>query len=259
MSKHENEYYRPMADWNDSSTRSWDSIADDWVRHADTNDYRNDLLMPFMLELLGDVRGISILDLGCGEGGYSRELAKRGAKIVGVDGSSRLVARARERAPDIDYVVANANGLQPIQSESFEIVMASMSLMDVEDYEGAIDEAWRVLRAGGRLFMSITHPCFSPPVSGWIKSETGELKFFAVDRYMEHAEWDDFIADSFARSVVRRHKPLQDFIGPLLRRGFLLRAFHEPGASEEQSRASPRLERLNRIPYFLFMTWERPR
>ena len=248
-----------MAESDDSSTRSWDAIADDWVRHADTNDYRNDLLMPLMLELLGDVRGISILDLGCGEGGYSRELARRGAKVVGVDGSSRLVTRARERAPDIEYIIANANALATIKSESFDIVMASMSLMDVEDYEGAIDEAWRVLVPSGRLFMSITHPCFSPPVSGWIKSETGELKFFAIDRYMEHAEWDDFIADSFARPVVRRHKPLQDFIGPLLRRGFLLRVFQEPVASAKQIRTSPRLERLNRIPYFLFMTWEKSR
>jgi hypothetical protein len=57
MSKHESEYYRSMADWDDSSTRSWNAIADDWVRHADKNDYCNDLLMPSMLELLGDVRG----------------------------------------------------------------------------------------------------------------------------------------------------------------------------------------------------------
>jgi ubiquinone/menaquinone biosynthesis C-methylase UbiE len=246
-----------MTDRDDTSTRSWDAIADDWVRHADTNDYRNDLLMPFMQDLLGNVRGVSILDLGCGEGGYSRELAARGAKVVGVDGSSRLIEVARERAPEIQYSVANANALETLESESFQIVMAAMSLMDVEDYEGAIDEVWRVLRPGGRLFMSITHPCFSPPVSGWIKSESGELKFFAVDRYMEKAEWDDFIASSFERPVVRRHKPLQDFISPLLRRGFILRSFHEPGASEKQFRASPRLERLNRIPYFLFMTWQK--
>lgn len=244
---------------DDSSTRSWDSIADDWVRHADTNDYRNDFLMPFMLQLLGDVRSINILDLGCGEGGYSRELARRGAKVIGVDGSARLIARARERAPEIEYIVANANALEPIGFEAFDIVMASMSLMDVEDYEGAIAEIRRVLVPGGELFMSITHPCFSPPVSGWIKSESGELQHFAVDRYMEDAEWGDYITDAFASPVIRRHKPLHHFIEPLLRGGFLLRAFHEPGASEEQVRASPRLARLNRIPYFLFMTWEKPR
>jgi ubiquinone/menaquinone biosynthesis C-methylase UbiE len=246
-----------MAEWDDSSTRSWDAIADDWVRHADQNDYRNDLLMPLTLELLGEVRDVTILDLGCGEGGYSRELAARGAKVIGVDGSSRLVAVARERAPDIQYIAANANALQPIASDSFEIVLAAMSLMDVEDYEGAIDEVWRVLRPDGRIFMSITHPCFSAPVSGWIKSETGELQFFGVDRYMQQTEWEDFIATPFHRPVIRRHKPLQDFIGPLLRRGFVLRSFHEPGASAEQSRKSPRLERLNRIPYFLFMSWQK--
>ncbi len=246
-----------MAEWDDSSTRSWDAIADDWVQHADQNDYRNDLLMPLMVELLGEVRGVTILDLGCGEGGYSRELAARGAKVVGVDGSSRLVAVARERAPEIQYIAANANALESIDSDSFEIVMASMSLMDVEDYDGALNEVWRVLRPDGRLFMSITHPCFSAPVSGWIKSENGALRFFGVDRYMERAEWEDFIAEPFQRPVVRRHRPLQDFIGPLLRRGFLLRSFHEPGASAEQVLTSPRLERLNRIPYFLFMTWQK--
>ncbi|HMC23475.1 MAG TPA: class I SAM-dependent methyltransferase, partial [Thermoanaerobaculia bacterium] len=61
----------------DSSTRSWEKVADDWVRHADANDYRNLFLLPLMLEMLGDVKGRAVLDVGCGEGGYSRELARR--------------------------------------------------------------------------------------------------------------------------------------------------------------------------------------
>jgi len=242
---------------DDSSTRSWNAIADDWIRHADQNDYRNDLLMPRMLELLGDVRGTSILDLGCGEGGYSRELARRGAKVVGVDGSARLIEVARRRAPEIEFIVANANALDPIASQSFDTVVAAMSLMDVEDYDGAIGEIERVLRSGGRLFMSITHPCFSMRTSGWMKSEKGELQVFAIDHYMKRETWEDFITESFREPVIRRHKPLQDFIAPLLQRRFDLREFHEPGVTPEQIRKSPRLERVNRIPYFLFMVWEK--
>src|SRR5213083_3509867 len=102
-----------MAD--DSSTRSWDDIADDWVSHADTNDYRNHYLMPRMLAMLGDVAGKTILDLGCGEGGYARELARRGARVTGVDGSERLIEVARERARhdglEIPFVHANASAL----------------------------------------------------------------------------------------------------------------------------------------------------
>src|SRR5438094_148859 len=96
---------------DDTSTRSWEGIADDWVAHADTNDYRNHYLMPRMLAMLGDVSGKNILDLGCGEGGYARELARRGANVTAVDGSARLIEIARQRASaegvDIRFVHAN--------------------------------------------------------------------------------------------------------------------------------------------------------
>src|SRR5689334_9149478 len=108
----------PMPLRDDSSTRSWDAIADDWVAHADTNDYRNHYLMPRMLAMLGDVAGLRVLDLGCGDGGYARELARRGAAVVGVDGSPRLIeiARGRTRAAalDVRFLVANANALDEL-------------------------------------------------------------------------------------------------------------------------------------------------
>jgi 2-polyprenyl-3-methyl-5-hydroxy-6-metoxy-1,4-benzoquinol methylase len=94
-----------VAAHDDSSTRSWDSIADDWVAHADANDYRNHYLMPRMLAVRGD--------LGCGEGGYARELRRRGTEVTGVDGSERLIEIARERAAneklEIPFHVLNAN------------------------------------------------------------------------------------------------------------------------------------------------------
>ncbi|HEX9406551.1 MAG TPA: class I SAM-dependent methyltransferase, partial [Thermoanaerobaculia bacterium] len=169
---------------DDSSIRSWNAVADDWIAHADTNDYRNFFLLPLMLRMLGDVAGRTILDLGCGEGGYSRELARRGARVTGVDGSERLVTVARERAHservDVQYVCANASALQDIGNESFDFVVAAMSLMDVEDYPAAVREAYRILVAGGELLMSITHPCFTAPVSQWVRGPSGELQFFAV-------------------------------------------------------------------------------
>ncbi len=186
-----------MPKLEDSSTRAWDAVAKDWVRHADENDYRNLILMPFTLEMLGDVRNARILDLGCGEGGYSRELAARGAKVVGVDGSAELIATATQRSAEVGYriefVCANVSDLQPLASNNFDIVLASMVLMDVEDYGRAIDEVWRVLAPDGQLLMSITHPCFSTPDSGWVRSEPGGKKHFAVDRYFERCAWEDFI------------------------------------------------------------------
>ena len=245
----------------DSSTRSWDKIADDWIMHADKNDYRNYYLMPRMLAMLGSVAGKKILDLGCGEGGYARELAHRGADVAGVDGSARLVRAATERARsepmNIEFVHANASALLGFESGSFDLVVAAMSLMDVEDYGGAIQETSRVLRTGGELIMSITHPCFSAPVSEWVRGDDGELRMFAVDRYFDRVAWETMITPEFRSSVLRRHRPLEDYMRPPIKHGFLLREFNEPSVTAEELQHSHRFRKLARIPYFLFMRWQK--
>lgn len=250
----------PLQD--DTSTRSWQSIADEWAAHADTNDYRNHFLMPNMLAMVGDVAGLDLLDLGCGEGGYSRELARRGARVVGIDASARLIEVARARAASenvtVDLICANANRLDGIADASFDRVLASMSLMDMEDYQGAIREIARVLRPGGELLMSITHPCFQARVSRWIKDERGQPMFFAVDRYFDRIAWEEHMAVEFSRPVLRRHRPLEDYMAAPLAAGLTLREFREPVPTDEDLTKSTRFWKLKRIPYFLFMRWHKP-
>jgi ubiquinone/menaquinone biosynthesis C-methylase UbiE len=251
-----------MEDDDDSSTRSWDRVADDWIAHADTNDYRNHFLLPRMLALLGDVRGRTIVDLGCGEGGYAREFARRGAHVVGVDGSARLIAAARARAGEaglsnLRFIRANAAALREVATSSIDTVVAAMSLMDVEDYDAAIAEAHRVLVAGGSLVMSITHPCFSAPVSAWVRDEADRLQHFAVDRYLDRIAWDSFITTAFRAPVVRRHRPLEDYLRAPIATGFTLREFLEPATTEQEQAKSRRFAKLSRIPYFIFMRWQK--
>jgi len=251
-----------MADSDDSSTRSWDAVADDWVAHADANDYRLQYLMPRMLALLGDVRGRTILDLGCGEGGYARELARRGARVTAVDGSPRLIEIARSRAAAdrlaVAHICANANALDGTDDGAFDIVMAAMSLMDVEDYAGSIREARRVLAPGGELVMSILHPCYSAPVSAWERDAAGGLLHFKVDRYFDRVAWEERITPHFTRPVIRRHRPLEDYIAAPLACGLVLRDFIEGSVTDEEQTRSRRFGKLARIPYFLFMRWRKP-
>jgi ubiquinone/menaquinone biosynthesis C-methylase UbiE len=250
-----------MANREDSSTRSWDGAAEDWVAHADSSDYQNLFLMPKMLEMIGEVDARIVLDLGCGEGSYSRDLARRGAHVTGVDGSARLIEVARERSRaeglNVEYICANASAMDEVLTEAFDLVMAAMSLMNVEDYAGSVRECHRVLKPGGELLMSITHPCFSAPVSEWVKGDKGEMRHYAVDRYFERTAWEDRITPAFRLPTIRRHRPLEDYVGAMVQAGFALREFREPRATAEDLKKSARFEHMTRVPYFLFMRWEK--
>ena len=248
---------------DDSSTRSWDKAANDWIDHADTSEYQKRFLQPRMLALAGDVSGKRVLDLGCGEGAYTRELARRGARVTGIDGSGRLVEAARARAQaarlEIDYHCLNASALAGIATDAFDLIVASMVMMNVENYVGAIAEAHRVLVPGGAICISITHPCFSAPVSDWIGGKGRRAQHFAVDRYFERIAWEDRIAPAFRTPTLRRHRPLEDYMKGAIDAGLVLREFLEPMATEEDIRAVPKFIYMTRVPYFVFMRWEKPR
>ena len=87
--------------------------------------------IPDRLELLGDVRGRSVLDLACGEGFYTRLIKKAGAdRVVGVDLSGRMIAMVREQEAalpmGIVYLAGPAEGLEAM--EPFDVVSAASLL-----------------------------------------------------------------------------------------------------------------------------------
>ena len=107
-----------------------------------------------IFELLGDVRGRSVLDVGCGDGELAVELWKRGANVTGIDASREMIEAARSRArrerAEIEFSVADAGDI-PFASERFDIVAAVTILCFVENAAPVFTEVARVLRPGGRL------------------------------------------------------------------------------------------------------------
>ena len=92
---------------------------------------------------------------------------------------------------------------------------------------------------------------------GLIGGKGKRAKHFAVDRYFERIAWDDRIAPSFKTPTLRRHRPLEDYMTAAIDAGFVLRVFQEPMTTEEDLKASQRFEGMTRVPYFLFMRWEK--
>ena len=111
---------------------------------------------PALWEMLKNINGLTVLDLGCGEGYLSRELARKGANVIAVDISEKLIEIAKEKSLSeflkIDYRVESSNLLKSVSSETIDRVVSNYVLMDVPDYEKTVQEIYRVLKTKGKLF-----------------------------------------------------------------------------------------------------------
>ena len=164
---------------DDDVVRCWDANAEVWARHvqAGYDTYRLLYNNPAFFEFVGDVAGLTVLDAGCGEGYNTRLFARRGGRMTGIDISARMIelARAAEvREPlGISYEIGSMADMAQFADRSFDAIVSTMAIMDCADYEGAVSEFGRVLKAGGLLAFSLCHPCFPYTDSEWQHDEEG--------------------------------------------------------------------------------------
>jgi SAM-dependent methyltransferase len=99
----------------------------------------------------------SILDIGTGPGDFPQRLSQNGhrGRIVGIDASAGMIARAKSGGAQIEFLQADAQSL-PFADESFDVVTARHMLYHVKDIPLALRETCRVLRPGGR-FLAVTN------------------------------------------------------------------------------------------------------
>lgn len=207
----------------------WDRIADEYDRSVgeagDFNQKR--YINPSIFKFLGDVRGKRVLDLGCGNGYLSVILAKKGARVVGMDVSSRMIALAKEHAPaglGISYLVGDVSDMKGVGSGSIDRIVSNMAFHNIVDIEGAASECARVLKHGGRLVFSMVHPLRD---AAEIRKDP-EGYHAEVKEYGRSRRVTNLMAKKNGWGILHSyHRPFEVYFGSVISAGFAVTGFAE--------------------------------
>jgi SAM-dependent methyltransferase len=234
----------------------WIASADAWIEAigSEGDPARKFVLDPVMLSLAGDVAGQRVLDLGCGEGRFSRMLAARDASSVGLDLVREMVRAAYVQASSRErYVQASGDAL-PFGDSVFDQVVSYLTLIDITDFRAAIKEAVRVLKPEGTLLVANLNP-IATASDGWERDEFGTRLYRRVDHYLKEREqvyqWGKGIR------IRNWHRPLSAYMEAFLEAGLLLRRFLEPVPADATLKDDARFEGDFRVPDFVVMLWQK--
>ena len=205
-------------------------------------------------KLLPDFRGKRMLDLGCGYGWHCIYAAEHGASaVVGIDISRRMleVARAKTSFPQVRYRCVAMEDME-FDEGSFDVVLSSLALHYIEDFEPVVRKVHRFLKPGGSFLFSVEHPVFTAyGTQDWYYGEKGEILHFPVDNYYYEGKR---VAHFLGENVIKYHRTLTTYLNGLLANGFQINSVVEPQPPERLMETVPGMKDEMRRPMMLIVS-----
>lgn len=218
-------------------------------RREDPDNPNNTLEKPVLLEILGDLAGLRILDLGCGDAAFGREALALGARgYTGIDGSANMVAAARQTLAGSGGTVEQATieGWD-YPSAVFDLVISRLALHYVEDFAAVCAQVQRTLVTGGRFVFSVEHPVITSCARGW---QSGERQAWIVDDYFVVGQR---VTTWMGDEVTKYHRTVEGYFTALQAAGFTVESLRESHPQRALFTDDALYARRQRIPLFLFL------
>lgn len=210
-----------------ANREAWDRLADDYRQLTAGLDQPDELVWGYWahpeseLQILGEVAGKDVLDLGCGAGDTAVQLARLGARTVGLDGSARQLEHARQTASDaaVDLTLVQGDAEQlPFADASFDVVVSMFGALSFCGPQIAVAQVARVLRPGGLLAFCTSSPIF------WLCTDDPLVEpSTALSR-----DYFDLASDSGPGGTVRFQLTYGGWIAVLHDHGLRVQALVEP-------------------------------
>jgi 2-polyprenyl-3-methyl-5-hydroxy-6-metoxy-1,4-benzoquinol methylase len=209
------------------------------------NDWHKLLIKPATIRLLDISRGERVLDIGCGNGNFSRTVAALDVDVVAVDISEEMIACAKERTRGhrseerITYRVLDASdesSLLKLGKKSFDAALSNMVLMDMAEISPLFKALAKLLKEEvGRFVFSIMHPCFQ--TSGWEKvayqyaREDGRIESAHALQISEYIKPSTILGEGILGQPTPtryHHRPLSLLLNTCFEEGFVVDGLEEP-------------------------------
>lgn len=186
---------------------------------------------PQVDRLLGDVKELSVLDVGCGTGRHSIRLANAGAKVEALDFSAGMLQQAREKAgaADISFRVHDLSEPLPFPAGTFDRVVCGLVVDHIANLDRLFSEMLRVCRPSGCVVVSVMHPAmmlrgvqarFHDPASGEEvrpASETHQLSDYVMAAARAGCVFDHLSERAVSEDLAARLERARKYAGwPML-------------------------------------------
>ncbi len=219
-----------------SNNTSWGKVAGWYNQLLEEGDdtYQEKVIKPNLLRLLELKPGEEVIDMGCGQGYFSRELAKAGVKVLGIDIGAELISLAKTQAgKNENYLVLSAEKLNGVSGSSFDAAICVLALQNMKNLPAAISEMSRVLKPKGRAVLVLNHPTFRiPGASAWDFDEKKKTQYRRIDGYMSEitqaVDMTQGVKDEKKKKYTYSfHHPLQVYFKAFNKSGFVVSRLEE--------------------------------
>lgn len=209
---------------------------------------------PVLRAMLPALRDKRVLDLGCGFGWHCKYAREQQARsVVGVDLSEKMLAYARENNNDsaIEYRRLAIEDINFAAGE-FDVVISSLALHYVENFEVVCRKIHHCLVSGGTFIFSVEHPVFTAlAAQDWYYGSEGERLHWPVDDYQKEGLRQARFLDN---DVVKYHRTIATYVNALIDSGFRIMKLFEPQPTQETLDKYPEMRDETRRPIFLLIS-----
>lgn len=229
---------------------NYDAIADVYTNKVENDlSYNNLYERPYWLSVFENFSGRNVVDLGAGTGFYSFYALEQQAKVTAVDASQKMLNFIAENDQDNKITRFRADlkdGLPFLETDSQDVIICSLVLHYVENWDSVIADFYRVLKKGGKLYVSTHHP-FADYL--FLHKESYFAKYLLDDTW--NTKDVPFKVHYFTRS-------LTDLLKPFLNSSFKIKAIEEPQPTTKCLELAPKTyQKLLEKPAFIFLTLEK--